>query len=369
MENAPSLSTPSSSPASPEAPLEQPDSTAINALDPTDASDLTGTQKAAVLLIALGVEEASDVLKELGDHEVEAISIEIARMRNVPSEVVEEVLQEYRELAMAQDYIAQGGVDFARETLEEALGPRRAEDIIMNVEAAMEVSAFHLLQTVETDQLTNFLQNEHPQTAALILSHLNSMKAGDIIGEFDEGLQGEILYRLATISKTSPEMLNEIENVIRDQLGSVFGSSDLSYSGGAEKVADILNSVSRSTERNVLDEIEERDPELHEAIRRLMFVFEDLTSVHDRDLQRLLTEVDQEDLTLALKAAPDELKEQVLNNVSQRVADGIREELELMGPVRVAEVEEAQRSILDTAQRLESEGEIQLSRSTEEMIE
>lgn len=348
--------------------LQQAGAPQVNAVDADNVDALTGAQKSAVLLIALGVEAASEVLKRLEDQEVETISIEIARMRNISSDVVEQVLLEYREMAMAQDYIAQGGVQFARETLEEALGPRRAEDIIMRVEGAMEVSAFHLLQTVETDQLISFLKNEHPQTAALIVSHLNSMKAGDIISEFDEELQTDILYRLATMSKTSPEMIEDIEDVIRDQLGSVFGA-ELSSSGGAEKVADILNLVSRSTERHILEEIEKRDPDLYETIKRLMFVFEDLTSVHDRDLQRLLTEVDQEDMALALKAAPDDLKEKVLSNVSQRVADGIQEDLELMGPVRVAEVEEAQRNIIDTAQSLEEDDEITLSRSSEEMIE
>lgn len=339
-----------------------------NTVQPTDVEELTGAQKAAVLLIALGLDAASAVLKELDDSEVEKVSVEIARMRNVSSEVVESVLVEYRDLAMAQDYIAQGGVSFARKALEEALGNRRAEDIIMKVEAAMEVSAFHLLQTVETDQLTNFLRNEHPQTAALILSHLNPVKGADIIKHLDPELQSEILYRLATMGKTSPEMLNDIENVIREQLGSVFGAQ-LSVSGGIEQVAEILNGTSRTTERAILDSIRDRSDELADNIKQLMFVFEDLINLHDRDIQRLLTEVEQDDLAVSLKASSDKLKEKVYDNVSQRVADGIKEELDLMGPVRVSDVEEAQRKILDTAQRLEEEEEIALSRSTQDMIE
>lgn len=339
----------------------------INATS-TDVDQLTGAQKSAVLLIALGVEAASAVLKRLDDNEVEQISVEIARLRNVSSEVVEEVLLEYRDLAMAQDYIAQGGVSFARQALEEAVGARRAEDILMKVEAAMEVSAFHLLQTVDTDQLTNFLRNEHPQTAALILSHLNPVKGSDIIKHLDPELQSEILYRLATMGKTSPEMLNDIENVIRDQLGSVFGAQ-LSVSGGVEQVAEILNGTSRNTERGILDSIRDRSAELADSIKQLMFVFEDLVNLHDRDLQRLLTEVEQNDLAVSLKASSEKLKKKVFQNVSERVADGIQEEIDLMGPVRVSDVEESQRRILETAQRLEDEDEIVLSRTGQDMIE
>jgi len=340
----------------------------LNAVREEDADTLSGAQKSAVLLIALGVDAAGEVLRRLDDHEVEQISIEIARLRNVSSEVVESVLVEYHDMAIAQDYIAQGGMNYAREALVEALGSDRAEEVLMRVEASMEVSAFHLLQTVETEQLSGYLRKEHPQTAALILSHLNSMKAGDIINRFDDDLRTEILYRLATMNKTSPDLLSDIESVIRQQLGSVFGA-ELSSSGGAEKVADILNGVNRNTEKQILGTIEERDPELAESIKRLMFVFEDLATVHDRDLQRLLTETDQRDLVMALKASPDALKDKILDNVSQRVADGIREDLELMGPVRVGDVEDAQRAIIETAQRLEDEDEIVLTRSAEEMIE
>jgi flagellar motor switch protein FliG len=339
----------------------------LNAVKEDDAETLSGAQKAAVLLIALGVDAAGEVLRRLDDHEVEQISIEIARLRNVSSEVVESVLEEYHDMAIAQDYIAQGGMAFAREALVEALGSDRAEEVLMRVEASMEVSAFHLLQTVETDQLSGFLRKEHPQTAALILSHLNPVKSGDIINRFDDELQEEILYRLATMNKTSPDMLNDIEAVIRQQLGSVFGA-ELSSSGGAEKVADILNGINRNTEKKILGAMEKRDPELAENIKRLMFVFEDLVNVHDRDLQRLLTEVDQQDLVYALKAAPEELKDKILNNVSQRVANGIREELELMGRVRVGDVEDAQRAIIETAQRLEDNEEIMLTTNPEEMI-
>ncbi len=334
---------------------------------PDDTSQMSGPQKAATLLIALGIETASDVLKLLDDEDVEAISIEIARFRNVESDLIEGVLAEYRDMAMARDYIAQGGVPYAREVLSTALGPHRADEIMMRVEAAMEVSAFHLLQTVETSQLTNFLQKEHPQTAALILAHLNPRKAADIVSGLDEGLRSEIMYRLATMGKTSPELLQDIEDVIRNQLGSVFGA-ELSATGGVEQVAEILNATSRSSERAIMDSIRERSDALAADIKSLMFVFDDLVSISGRDIQRLLMEVEQRDIALALKAVSENLKEKILGNVSERVAEGLKEEIELLGRVRVRDVDEAQRRILETAQRLEAEEEIVLARGGEEAM-
>lgn len=334
---------------------------------PDDPEDLTGAQKAATLLIALGVETASDVLKHLNDKEVEKVSVEVARMRNAPSELVEEVLLEYRDIARAQGYVAQGGVEYAREVLNEALGNRRAEEVMMRVEAAMEVSAFHLLQTVETDQLTNFLQREHPQTAALILAHLNPRKAAEIISGLGEDLQSEIMYRLATIGNTSPEMINDIEEVIRNQLGSVIGS-ETSTMGGTEQVAEILNTTSRSSEKSILDNIRDRSEELASDIKNLMFVFDDLTNIRAEDLQKLLMEVDQEDLALALKGAADELEDKVMRNVSDRVSEALEEEIELLGRVRVSDVEEAQHRILEIAQELEEKDEIVLSHASEEAV-
>ncbi|HEX7072024.1 MAG TPA: flagellar motor switch protein FliG [Rhodothermales bacterium] len=331
------------------------------------APDLNGAQKAAVLLLALGTEAAVKVMQHLGDHEVERISIEIARLKNVSSEVVEHVLVEYRDLAMAQDYIAQGGVSFAREVLDAALGPRRAEEIMMRVEAAMEVSAFHLLQTVETVQLTNFLQNEHPQTAALILSRLNPRKSADIVAGLPPELQTEIVYRLATMGKTSPELMRDIEDVIRQQIGSVFGT-ELSTSGGVEKVAEILNNTSRGAERNIVESLRERDADLANAVKDLMFVFDDLVNLSDRDLQRILVEVEQKDLAFALKATSDKLKEKLIKNVSERAAAMIQEEMELMGPVRVRDVEDAQRRIIDIAHQLEEQEEITMSRSGDDVL-
>lgn len=334
---------------------------------PDDPEELTGAQKAATLLIALGVETASDVLRHLNDKEVEEVSVEIAKMRNAPSKLVEDVLLEYRDIARARSYVSQGGVDYARDVLNEALGQRRAEEVMMRVEAAMEVSAFHLLQTVETDQLTNFLRREHPQTAALILAHLNPRKAAEITSSLEEGLQGEIMYRLATMGNASPEMINDIEEVIRNQLGSVIGA-ETNVAGGVEQVAEILNTTSRSAEKSILSDLQDRSEDLASSIKNLMFVFDDLVNVRGQDLQKILMEVEQDDLALALKAASDELKNKVMRNVSDRVAESLEEEIELLGRVRVGEVEEAQNRILETAQELEEKDEVVLSHGSEEAL-
>ena len=338
----------------------------INLMDVAE-DELSGAQRSAILLISLGTEAASGVLKHMRDEEVEKISIQIALLRNVSSEVVESVLMEYRDMGLAQDYIAQGGVPFAREALEAALGSHRAEEIMMKVEAAMEVSAFHLLQTVETGQLTNFLENEHPQTAALILAHLNPRKAADIISNIRPEVQSAIMYRLATMGKTSPELLRDIEEVIRQQIGTLFGA-ELSITGGVDAVADILNNINRNAEISIIEAIREQDAELAMSIKGLMFVFDDLVHVSDRDLQRILKEADQKDLALSMKATSDELKNRVFGNMSERAAEMLKEELELMGPVRISEVEESQRNITEIAQTLEEQEEISLSRSAKDMM-
>ena len=328
---------------------------------------LSGAQRSAALLILLGVDAASKVLALLGDEEVERVSVEIARFRSIPSSLVDDLLLDYRDTALARDYVAQGGISYAREVLESSLGPERAEDVMMRVEAAMEVSAFHLLQAVEIGQLTSFIEHEHPQTSALILAHLNPRKAAEILARLPEDQQSEVTYRLATMGKTSPELLRDIEAVIRQQIGSVFGA-EVSATGGVNQVAEILNSTPRSAERSIMEALRKRDNKLATDIKGLMFVFDDLVHVDDRDIQRLLMEVEQQDVVLALKGAPEALKQKILANVSERVAESIQEELDLLGPTRVREVEEAQQRILEKAQELEDNEEISLTGSGQEQM-
>lgn len=331
------------------------------------SAEMTGTQKAAILLTALGVDTASKILKSLPERDVERISLEIAQMRNISSDRVERVLLEYRDVSMARSYLAEGGPAFAEKALTAALGQSRAEDIMFKIQAATEVSAFHLLQTIDTRQVAEFLASEHPQTVAFILANLSPRKAAEIANELPEQQQREALYRLAQLGDLTPEVVAEFEEIVREQMGPILGSSS-AVSGGVSKVAEILNSVSRSAERIIMEGIAERDPDLAASIKNLMFVFDDLIDVGDKDLQRLLVQVDQKDLVIAMKGAAESLQEKILKNVSERASVVIKEELDLMGPVKVSEVEEAQRNVLDVASTLEERGEIRLGGADEEQV-
>lgn len=324
-------------------------------------------QKSALVLIAMGIQNAAQVLKHLKDDEVEQLSIEIAKLQNVSAETLSEVIEEYYQMMMANQYIVQGGLDYAKKVLESAWGMKRAEEIIKRVEAATEVSAFYLLQTVDDKQLLNFLQNEHPQTAALIMANLKPGQAASILSELPEENQYEIAYRLATMEKTSPELIEDIEEVLREQMGTVFGG-DLSKTGGAEAVAEILNSSSRSAEKNILTHLRERDNNLANEITDYMFLFEDILALNDQAIQRVLKDVDTKVLTLAMKATSDELKEKFLKNMSDRAAEMLKDELQFLGPVRVKDVEKSQKQILEVVRNLEEAGEIVLSRGEEEEI-
>ncbi len=333
----------------------------------TQQRGIKAIQKVALILVAFGVEKASAILKNLKDKEVEKISIEIAKMQNIPAEMLSSVIEEFYDMMMANKFIVQGGIDYARQMLEAAWGKKKAEEVIKRVEAATEVSAFYLLQTVDDKQLLNFLQNEHPQTAALILSNLKPKQAASILSELPEEYQYEIAYRIATMEKTSPDLVEDIESVLREQLGSVFGGN-LSKTGGVETVAEILNSVSRTSEKNILTHLRERDTELVEEITDLMFLFEDIIHLPPTAVQRILKEVDSKTLALALKATSSELKEVIYQNMSERAAKMLKEELEYLGPVRIKDVEKAQKEILELARRLEEQGEIMLVRGEEEQL-
>jgi len=321
--------------------------------------NITLTQKAALVLVALGVDNASEILKNLSENEVEHISIEIAKLRNVSADVLSNVIEDFYQMMMANQYIVQGGIKYAKDVLEKAWGKKKAEDLLKRVEAVTEVSAFYLLQTVDDKQLLNFIQNEHPQTAALILANLKPGQSAAILSELPQENQYEIAYRLATMEKTSPELISDIEDVLRDQMGSVFGSS-LSKTGGPESVAQILNSVNQTSEKNILSNLRERDAELAAEITDFMFLFEDLIWLMDSAIQRILKEIDSKLLGLSLKAASPELKDKVFKNMSERAAAMLKEELEYLGPVKLKDVENAQKEILEAVHGLEAAGEIVL---------
>lgn len=323
---------------------------------------LDGTTKSAVFLVSLGVQTASEVLKRLEPKEVEKLSVAIAYLKGVPADTVRAVFTEY--LARAQDsrIVGTGGAAFARQVIASALGDEQAEAMLSNMEKSSSAgSAFKMLNQIENTQLAGFLQSEHPQTAALILSHVSARKAAEIVALLPEAQQQEVVFRLATMGKTSPALLDEIESVLREQVGSVLGA-ELSTSGGLELVAEILNYSPRSTERALIESIAERDPMLAGGIKALMFTFDDLINVSGRDLQKLLAQIDQRDLILSLKGTTLELKKKLMSNVSERAAAGIAEELELLGPVKMSEIEEAQRRITEEAQNMEEREEISLGR-------
>ena len=331
---------------------------------PTTSGELSPIERAGVLLIALGVTTSAAVLKHLPESEVEGLSIQLAKLKNVPSDQLQQVINEFHEMMLARQYVSQGGLEYAKQVLEKAWGMRRADEILKRIEAATEVSAFYLLQTVDDAQLLSFLQDEHPQTAALIMANLKPKQAANILSQLSEELQTEIAFRLATMEKTSPEMVKEIENVLREQLGDVFGA-DMRSTGGAYAVAEILNSTSRAAEKNILDHMRERDPELALEITNLMFLFEDLITLADESIQKIIKEVDTKTLALSLKATSTELQDKVYNNMSDRAGGMLKDELEFLGAVRVSEVEEAQSTVLDVVRRLDEANEITIARGGE----
>ncbi len=322
-----------------------------------DASQLSGRQKAAILMISLDVETAAELFKNMNKHDIEKISMEIARLEMVKSSVIDEVNQEFLNLIKAQEYVARGGVDFAETVLEKAFGPTVAKELVEKIRNSMKSHGFSTLKKADSSQLVNFLIKEHPQTIALILSYLSPEQTADVLAEFPEDLRADVAYRIATLGKISPNLLKDIEEVVESLAESVI-SEDMSKTGGAQALAEILNKANKMTERSILSRLEEINPELAQEVKSQMFVFEDIVLLDDRSIQRVLKNVDKKDLALALKAADDEIKEKIFKNMSERAATLLKEDLEVLGPVRLREVEEAQRRIIEIIKQLEEEGEI-----------
>jgi len=329
---------------------------------------LSGKQKAAVLLICLGTEGAAEVFKRLSDDEVERLALEIANLERVAPEVRDEVLDEFLELAAAHEFMSQGGVDYARRLLEQALGHQRAVDVMTKLTSVMQVRPFDLMRNMEPDQVLNFLQGEHPQTVALILAYLHPHQSSTILSELPADRQADIAKRIATMDRTAPDLLREVETLLEQKFSSVLALESTS-AGGVETVVGILNSVDRGTEKQILEELEQTDPELAEEIRKRMFVFEDIVWLDDRSLQRVLREVDlNDDLPLALKVVSDEVRRKVFANISKRAAETLQENIDYLGPVRLRMVEEAQQKIVSVVRRLDEQGEIVVARGTGDQV-
>jgi len=322
-----------------------------------DYSEITGAHKAAILIVTLGSEISGKVLQELNEGEIENITVEIANLKDVSPKLEEKVIKEVSELIQAQQYINQGGVEYAKNVLETALGHSKAVEILKRLEGSLKATGFARIKNIDPKQLVNFIQHEHPQTISLILSQLAHGQAAQILSDLEPELQAEVAFRMATMEKISPEIINELEGVL-EALFEEVGTRDLSISGGTKTVAEILNLMETSSEKAILESMEAENPELAAEIKNLMFVFEDIVLLDDRSIQRVLKDVETKDLAIALKAASDEVKDKIYKNVSERVGAMIQEEIEFMGPMRLSDVESGQQRIVETIRRLQDEGQI-----------
>ncbi|MBP5593832.1 flagellar motor switch protein FliG [Pseudobutyrivibrio sp.] len=325
------------------------------------AEELNGVQKAAILLIALGPEKSSQIFKHLKEEEIEELTLEIANTRSISPALKEEVIEEFYQVCLAQQYIAEGGIGYAKELLEKALGDDRAQDVITKLTASLQVRPFEFIRKTEPSQVLNFIQDEHPQTIAMILSYLSAGQASLIIGALPPEKQADVAKRIALMDRTSPEVIKEVERVLERKLSSLI-NQDYTIAGGVDAVVNILNTVDRGTEKRIMESLEIEEPELAEEIRKKMFVFEDILLLDDRAIQRVLRDVDNSDLGVALKGANDEVQAAIFKNLSSRLAAMIKEDMEFMGPVRMKDVEEAQQKIVGIIRKLEDSAEIVISR-------
>lgn len=323
--------------------------------------ELSGKEKAAILLISLGPDVSATVYKHLSEEEIEKLTLEIAGVRRVEQDTKDNIIEQFHHLAIAQEYITQGGIGYAKDVLEKALGSTEAMEIINRLTSTLQVRPFDFARKADPTQIFNFIQNEHPQTIALILSYLESEQSGQILSSLPQEVQADVAKRIAVMDSTSPEIINEVESILEKKLSATV-TQDFTKAGGIESVVEVLNSVDRSTERTILDALEIQDPELAEEIKKRMFVFEDIVTLDNRSIQRVIRDVENDDLQLSLKVASEEVKEIVLNNMSQRMSDTFKEEMEFMGPVRLRDVEEAQTRIVAVIRRLEEAGEIIIAR-------
>ncbi len=332
-----------------------------------DVSALTGKQKAAILLVSIGSEISSKVFKYLSQEEIESLTFEIAKLETITSELKDNVLLEFKELMMAQEFIQKGGIDYARELLEKSLGTQKAVDIINNLGSALQSRPFEFVRRADPANILNFIQQEHPQTIALILSYLDPQKASFILSSLPTEVQTNVARRIALMDRTSPEVVREVERVLEKKLASL-SSEDYTSAGGVDNVVEIINMADRKTEKFIIESLEEEDPELAEEIKKKMFVFEDIVLLDDRSIQRVLREIDGQELAKALKSVDIPVQEKIFKNMSKRAASMLKEDMEFLGPTRRKDVEESQQKIVSLIRKLEEQGEIVISRGGEEDV-
>jgi len=328
-----------------------------------DEEELSARQKAAILMVALGEEAAGEIMKYLADFEIEDMTHIITELKSLPNDIQDRVLEEFEQHLLAGEWVNQGGVDFARAALERAVGPRRAQEILDRVTTNTN-SGFYMLKNVAPEQIAPFISNEHPQTVALILSQLEPNQAAGILSQLPESVQAEVAYRIATLDNITPSVLKQIEDSLETNLKDILGGhKDV---GGPKVVADMLNLTGGSVEKSVLDKLDAQNPEVAETVRNMMFVFDDLHMLTDREIQVILREVEQKDLVVALKTASEEVKNKILDNMSERVRAFVEEEMDFLGPMRLSEVEEVQLRVVQKVRQLEEQGQVTIVRGAAE---
>jgi flagellar motor switch protein FliG len=332
-----------------------------------NVKDYTGRQKAAIFLVTIGSEISAEIFKFLREDEIETLTFEIARLETIDSEQKDAILQEFQELMMANQFISTGGIDYARELLEKSLGSQKAIDIINRLTSSLQVRPFDFIRRTDPAHLLNFIQQEHPQTIALILAYLEPNKASIILQNLPHEVQSDVARRIATMDRTSPEVLREVERVLEKKLSSL-SSEDYTAAGGVESIVEILNLVDRASEKQIIEALEDEDPELAEEIKKRMFVFEDIVMLDDRAIQKVMREVDSQELAKALKSVDSEVQDKIFKNMSKRAASMLKEDMEYMGPVRLKDVEEAQQKIVSIIRHLEDTGEIVVARAGEDEL-
>jgi flagellar motor switch protein FliG len=327
----------------------------------------SGKEKVAILLIALGPQKSAEVFKHLNDEEIEELTLQIANMRMVSPDEKQLVIEEFYQICLAQEYISEGGINYAKDILERALGSDKALDIINKLTSSLHVRPFEFIRKADPSQLLNYIQNEHPQTIALILSYLGPGQSAQILASLPMEKQADITRRIAIMDRTSPEVVREIESVLENKFSNIL-EQDFTITGGIQAVVDILNSVDRGTEKNIMEDLDMRDAELSEEIRRRMFVFEDIITLDNRSIQRIIREIDNSQWAIALKGASEEVKSLIFTNMSKRLVEMIKEDIEFMGPVRIRDMEDSQQNIVNIIRKLEEDGEIITPRGGDEII-
>ncbi|MGN6685955.1 MAG: flagellar motor switch protein FliG [Actinomycetales bacterium] len=330
----------------------------------TDA--VPGLRKAAILLVQMGKEASAKILGQMRESEVEEITAEIVRLRNLDPTIADSVVEEFHELVKARRYVGQGGLAFAQEVLEASMGAEKARDLVARLSASFSEMPFHFLSRADPRQILSFLSDEHPQTIALVLAHLRSDQASIVLSGLSPDVQADVAHRIATMEQTSPEVIRTVESMFERRMSSVLAPQDMMTVGGLQPLVDIINRADRGTERLILEGLERRDPQLAEEVRSRMFMFEDIVTLDDKAIQLVLRQVEAAELATALKGVAEPVRDKIMRNLSERAAENLRDEIEMLGPVRLRTVEESQAKIVQAIRMLEESGQITVRRTSDD---